>query len=44
LVNYLHNQEAADRVVESIKQRGGEAIAVAADVASEADLLMYQGA
>ena len=38
-VNYRHNQEAAQRVVDSIKQLGGEAIAVAADVASETDVI-----
>ncbi|GAB4368036.1 MAG: SDR family oxidoreductase [Elainellaceae cyanobacterium] len=38
-VNYLHNQEAAHRVVSSISQMGGRAIAVAADVASENDII-----
>lgn len=38
-VNYRHNQEAALGVVDSIKQCGGEAIAVAADVASETDVI-----
>jgi NAD(P)-dependent dehydrogenase (short-subunit alcohol dehydrogenase family) len=35
-VNYLHHQTAAQSVVDSIQQMGGQAIAVAADVASEA--------
>lgn len=38
-VNYLQNQEAANSVVNSIEQRGGRAIAVAADVASEPDII-----
>ena len=38
-VNYLHNQEAAKSVVKSIKQLGGKAIAVAADVACETDVI-----
>lgn len=38
-VNYLQNQEAANSVVKSIEQRGGRAIAVAADVASEPDVI-----
>ena len=36
---YLHNQAAANRIVNSIEQRGGRAIAVAADVASETDVI-----
>jgi NAD(P)-dependent dehydrogenase (short-subunit alcohol dehydrogenase family) len=38
-VNYLYNQEAAHSIVSSIKQMGGRAIAVAADVASENDVV-----
>lgn len=37
-VNYLHNQEAAQAVVESIEKLGERAIAVAADVASEQEV------
>lgn len=38
-VNYLHNREAASRVVEEILQGGGSAIAVAADVSAEAEVV-----
>lgn len=38
-LTYLHNQEAANRIVDSIQQLGGRAIAVAADVASETDVI-----
>ncbi len=38
-VNYLHNREAAKKVIDEIEQRGGKAIAVAADVASETDVI-----
>lgn len=38
-INYRHNQAAADAVVRAIEQAGGTAIAVAADVASEADVV-----
>lgn len=38
-VNYHSNREAADSVVNQIKANGGEAIAVAADVSSEADVV-----
>ena len=38
-VNYLNNQKAAQKVVNEIEQIGGKAIAVAADVASEADVI-----
>lgn len=38
-VNYLNNQKAAKSVVDSIKQLGGKAIAVAADIASETDVI-----
>jgi NAD(P)-dependent dehydrogenase (short-subunit alcohol dehydrogenase family) len=38
-INYLHNRAAADAVVSAINAGGGEAIAVQADVASEADVV-----
>ena len=38
-INYLHNQEAAKRVVDSIQQAGGKAIALAADISVEADVI-----
>ncbi|MBD0267548.1 MAG: SDR family oxidoreductase [Cyanobacteria bacterium Co-bin8] len=38
-VNYLRNQEAAHSVVSSITQAGGRAIATAADIASEKDVV-----
>ena len=38
-VNYLHNQKAAQKVVDEIKQLGGRAIALFADVASETDVI-----
>jgi NAD(P)-dependent dehydrogenase (short-subunit alcohol dehydrogenase family) len=38
-VNYLRNQSAAMRVVEAIEQEGGRAIAIAADISVEADVL-----
>ena len=38
-VNYLHNQAAAMRVVDAIEHEGGRAIAVAADVSVEAEVL-----
>ena len=38
-VNYRNNRQAADRVVESIEATGGRAIAVAADVSIEADVI-----
>lgn len=34
-VNYLHNQPAAHNIVNAIQEKGGQAIAVAADIASE---------
>ena len=37
-VNYQHNREAADAVVNAIEQAGGTALAVAADVGVEADV------
>jgi NAD(P)-dependent dehydrogenase (short-subunit alcohol dehydrogenase family) len=38
-VNYVHDKTAADDVVRTIEQSGGRAIAVAADVASESDVV-----
>lgn len=38
-IDYLKNRAAADAVVQSIEDAGGIAIAVAADVASEADVV-----
>jgi NAD(P)-dependent dehydrogenase (short-subunit alcohol dehydrogenase family) len=38
-VNYKSNREAADAVVASIAKDGGKAIAIAGDVAKEADVL-----
>jgi len=38
-VNYLHNRNAAERVVRDIEKTGGQAIAVGADVASEAAVM-----
>jgi len=38
-VNYVHNRSAAELVVDAIRKTGGEALAVAADVAVEADVL-----
>lgn len=38
-VNYRRNQDAADSVVNSITQGGGRAIAIAADVASDHDVI-----
>ncbi|MDJ0689498.1 MAG: SDR family oxidoreductase [Xenococcaceae cyanobacterium MO_188.B32] len=38
-VNYLHNREAAKSVIESIEQLGSKAVAVAADVACETDVI-----
>jgi NAD(P)-dependent dehydrogenase (short-subunit alcohol dehydrogenase family) len=38
-VNYVHNRAAAEAVVDAIVQGGGRAIAVAADVAVEADVI-----
>lgn len=38
-VNYCHNQAAAQQVVKSIEQIGGYAIAIAADITSEADII-----
>ena len=38
-VNYLRNRVAADAIVDAIERAGGKAIAVAADVSLEADVL-----
>lgn len=38
-VNYVQNRMAADAVVREIEERGGNAIAVAADVSSERDVI-----
>lgn len=38
-VNYLRNQNAANRVVNSIQQMGGQAVAIAADISSERDVI-----
>lgn len=38
-VNYNHNKKAADTVVSAIERTGGQAIAVAADVSSESDVI-----
>jgi len=38
-VNYLKNSEAADRVVEKIAKAGGRALAIAADVSVEEDVV-----
>lgn len=38
-VNYANNQTAADQVVQTVRQAGGEAMAVQGDVAEEAQIL-----
>ena len=38
-INYLHNQEAANKTLEDLKQLGSTAISVAGDVASESDVI-----
>jgi NAD(P)-dependent dehydrogenase (short-subunit alcohol dehydrogenase family) len=38
-VNYRRNHEAANAVVEKIRQQGGKGIAIAADMAVEADII-----
>lgn len=43
-INYLHNQQAAQETVNSIAQMGGRAIAIAADVALEKDVIKLFGA
>lgn len=42
-VNYLNNREAAEAVVSAITQAGGRAIAIAADVAQEAEVVRMFG-
>ena len=42
-VNYLRNRVAAEKVVGEIEKSGGKAIAVAADVASESDVVRLFG-
>ncbi|MCK9862182.1 glucose 1-dehydrogenase [Paenibacillus sp. ATY16] len=44
IVNYLNSREAAEEAVESIRQNGGEAVAIQADVskAGEAELLVSE--
>jgi len=39
VVNYASSKEAADRVVKEITDKGGQAIAVQADVANQADVI-----
>jgi glucose 1-dehydrogenase len=39
LINYVHNQDAADEVVKTIKDEGGEAFAHQADVSREEEVL-----
>lgn len=38
-INYVHNRTAADRVVADIERDGGRAIAIAADVSSEPEVV-----
>jgi NAD(P)-dependent dehydrogenase (short-subunit alcohol dehydrogenase family) len=38
-INYLHQQETANQVVDAIEQMGGRAIAVAADISLEPDVI-----
>lgn len=38
-ISYIHNRKAADEVVDAIRNSGGQAIAVQADVASEPDVV-----
>lgn len=42
-VNYLNNRETAETVVSAITQAGGRAIAIAADVAQEAEVVRMFG-
>lgn len=42
-VNYLNNREAAEALVNAITQAGGRAIAIAADVAQEAEVVRMFG-
>lgn len=38
-INYVHNRDAAEAIADTIRQRGGRAITVAADVALEPDVV-----
>ncbi|MBT9314578.1 SDR family oxidoreductase [Leptothoe spongobia] len=38
-VNYHRNRQAADAVVETIRQQGGKGVAIAADIAIESDVI-----
>src|SRR5690606_3125887 len=38
-VNYVHQQQAAENIVAEIERDGGRAIAVQADIASEASIM-----
>lgn len=38
-INYAHNKQAADAVVDEIVRAGGEAVAIAADISLEADVV-----
>jgi NAD(P)-dependent dehydrogenase (short-subunit alcohol dehydrogenase family) len=38
-VNYVHNQAAAQQVVASIQKKGGNAVAVAADISKETEVI-----
>lgn len=38
-ISYIHNQAAADSTVHAIAEQGGKAIAIAADVASESEVV-----
>ncbi len=38
-VNYVHNQTAAQSVVDEIKEKGGQAIAIACDISSEPEVI-----
>ncbi|MCD8081265.1 MAG: glucose 1-dehydrogenase [Bacteroides sp.] len=38
VINYLDNEQAAEKMVEEIRQKGGEAVAAYADVKSEEDM------
>ncbi len=38
-ISYIHNQEAADSTVRTIRKEGGRAMAIAADVALEPDVI-----
>jgi glucose 1-dehydrogenase len=44
LVNYVHDKEEADRVIEAIRGAGGSAIAVHADISSESEVQSMFGA